>query len=51
MGVHDDRVAFAGVSQHRGHPGPIDAAPGLMVAVDPLCGDAGDSQGIELALQ
>ena len=32
-------------------PGPIDAGPGLMVAVDPLCGDAGDSQGIELALQ
>ena len=50
-GVHDDRVAFAGISQQRGQPAPIDAGAGLVVAVDPLFGVADPGQGIELALQ
>jgi len=51
QGVHDDHVTVAGVRQRRVEPRPVSRRAGLLVQVDPLRGDPGLVQRIELPVQ
>ena len=50
-GVHHDRVAGPGVAQQLVQAVPVDGGAGLLVGVDPLIGDPGSGEGVELAVQ
>jgi hypothetical protein len=50
-GVHDDRVAGAGVGEQRGQALSVDGGTGALVGEDPLVGDADGGEGVELALR
>jgi len=51
QGVHDDRVAGAGVAEQLVQAVPVGGRAGLLVGPGPLGGDARGGQGVELAFQ
>jgi hypothetical protein len=49
--VHDDHVPLARVLQDRAHARPVDRRPGLLIDVDPLAGDAGVDERLDLSVE